>query len=336
MRSFSLYFAFAALVGVALAWAATSLDSQRVEDFYGLAQTEQTEINVNYPVEVQEILVAPGQTVRAGQVLMRVRRARPQERLVDQDFRIDELRAEERVEVQRIDSELEKLRGANALDRQALEQRIAALRTRSDYRTQLRGALGDTARRDAPYQPLTDEVARLEAQLTETQRAFEARERALLAERRLAGAPYASARERLGAEKAFEEAQAQLAYDVTAPADGVIGNVNAKLAEHKSSFSPLLIFYEPTPTQVRAYIHEDRTLDAEIGQRVRVASVSTEKQATEGRITGMGSRIVEIPSRLRRIPEVRTYGREVIVDIPATNAFLQNEKVQLAFANGDE
>ena len=46
-------------------------------------------------------------------------------------------------------------------------------------------------------------------------------------------------------------------------------------------------------------------------------------------ITGLGSRIVEIPDRLRKNPDLKTYGREVLISIPPTNFFLQKEKVIL-------
>jgi hypothetical protein len=48
-----------------------------------------------------------------------------------------------------------------------------------------------------------------------------------------------------------------------------------------------------------------------------------------GVISGLGHRIIEIPERLRKIPELRTYGREVLIEIPNNNHFLQKEKVLL-------
>jgi hypothetical protein len=43
----------------------------------------------------------------------------------------------------------------------------------------------------------------------------------------------------------------------------------------------------------------------------------------------LGSRIVEIPERLRKNPDLKTYGREVLIAIPPSNLFLQKEKVIL-------
>jgi hypothetical protein len=53
-------------------------------------------------------------------------------------------------------------------------------------------------------------------------------------------------------------------------------------------------------------------------------------------VIGMGHRIVEIPERLRKIPEIKTYGREVLIQIPSDNKFLQKEKVVLTFIHPPE
>ena len=49
----------------------------------------------------------------------------------------------------------------------------------------------------------------------------------------------------------------------------------------------------------------------------------------KGVVTTLGSRIVEIPPRLRKIKELKTFGREIIIEIPSDNPFLQKEKVIL-------
>ena len=50
-----------------------------------------------------------------------------------------------------------------------------------------------------------------------------------------------------------------------------------------------------------------------------------------GKVIGLGSRIVEIPSRLRKIEAIKAYGREVLIEISKENCFLQNEKVSIKF-----
>jgi hypothetical protein len=44
-----------------------------------------------------------------------------------------------------------------------------------------------------------------------------------------------------------------------------------------------------------------------------------------GRVSGLGQCVVEIPERLRKIPELKTYGREVLIEIPHDNSFCKRK-----------
>jgi hypothetical protein len=66
-----------------------------------------------------------------------------------------------------------------------------------------------------------------------------------------------------------------------------------------------------------------------VGDSLEVYSLKVPGMVYDGVVTGLGSRIVEIPSRLRKLPEFKTYGQEVILSIPVVNGFLQKEKVGL-------
>ena len=333
MQSFSAYFVLALLCGGALVWAA-SWDTRQVEAFYGFAETAETEVNFNYPIEVQEILVKPGAEVREGQVLMRVKRAREKERLADQDFRIQELRAEGRLTAGVLQGKLEELEAEYDADRIRIDNRRDELSREATYRKQLLDAFAEGEGQPPAYAPLDDELAGLDRELAALQRTYDRRRAAYQRELELVRAPRDAEAQRLAAERDFDAAQQEVMFDITAPADGVIGSLNAKIAEHKSSFSPLIILYERNPREVKAYIHEDRILQAEVGDSVRVTSITSPETNKDGVIIGLGSRIVEIPARLRRMPDIKTYGREVIIDIPANNPFLQKEKVELTFKEG--
>ena len=337
MTSYLPYSIFAVACCAVLAWMAAT-EGGAVENFYGFAETAETEINYNYPVEVQEILVLPGASVRAGEVLMRVRRAREREELADEVFRIEELRAEQRLTDAELTDRAERLRADYEDQRARLETKRAELAREARYRDELAGVFGESepSPEGERYAPLDDEIAAIGAELERVELAYRERQRAIERERQLAAQPVSARVERLDAEAAFDAAQSEVIYEVTAPADGVVGSINAKIAEHKSSFSPLVTFYEPRATQVKAYIHEDRVLEASVGDSVRVKAIATPEIGVGGVITGLGSRIVEIPARLRRLPEYKTYGREVIVQIPAQNPFLQREKVVLEFAAQDD
>jgi len=109
----------------------------------------------------------------------------------------------------------------------------------------------------------------------------------------------------------------------------LIGNIYCKEAEHVPAYKTLLSFYEPHSALIRGFVHENMTLSVDIGHRFTVSSLKDETITYEGKVVGLGSRIVEIPVRLRKMEQVKTYGREVLVSIPKDNLFLQKEKVAM-------
>jgi len=117
--------------------------------------------------------------------------------------------------------------------------------------------------------------------------------------------------------------------NIVAPANGVIGNISTKKDELAKAFRTLMTFYQEKPTRVKGYVHENLLILVHIGDSLQIASTLKPDNVVTGVVVGLGSRIVEIPERLRKMPTIKTYGREVIVAIPSDNSFLQKEKVSL-------
>ena len=116
---------------------------------------------------------------------------------------------------------------------------------------------------------------------------------------------------------------------ILAPSDGLIGNVHCKEGEKIASFGALISFYEESPNLVVGYIHEELILKININDSISIFSSSRPDIQNKGVVKTLGSRIVEIPPRLRKIKELKTFGREIIIEIPSDNPFLQKEKVIL-------
>ena len=141
--------------------------------------------------------------------------------------------------------------------------------------------------------------------------------------------------EKLEQEKNYYKGE-QEHLTIKAPKDGLIGNIHCLEGENKSSFSTLITFYERNPTLVKGYVHENLIVHVEVNDTLEVSSSLHPEHKRYGTVVGLGSRIVEIPERLRKIPDLKTYGREVLIQIPPDNPFLQKEKVVLNFLNPEE
>ena len=303
-------------------------DATQPVAFYGFAETAQTSINYREPLLIEEILVQPGAAVVADEPLLRGTVVRDPDGAVRQPYDIAELRAKERVWRAGLDDELRVLTARQQTAEREAEEAVTEARQRLDFQRSLREGLR-TPLPSTGYPALEAELASATRHLEEL-RERHRRERAQLTNRReRARSPYRETIRRLEAEREFAQDRLRNTVTLRAPLAGLVGNIHCRPTENVKAYAPLLDFYEPHPSVVRGYVHEDLRLRVAVGDRFEVASLVVPGNTIVGTVTGLGSRIVEIPARLRKLPELRSYGREVTVAIPSDNGLLQKEKVSL-------
>ena len=322
----NLFYPAVLMIGVAL-YFLLQPPGQDAVSFFGFAESNETAINYNYPVVVNDILVRPGEPVREGQPLLEVSRRKAKETLADQDYRIAELASEERLYQTRKQDQLAELRARHETKLLEIDQDLTEAQRKLSNATSLLEGLQTVRSEPGDYQPLRNRIQDLKVLRARTQVQNEREEAAITNQLRLGGDPYRARTERIRAEAAFDSTQREIPFTVTAPADGLVGNIQVKEDEHVPSYETLLSFYEPHSTIVSGYLHEDQTPKVNLGDRFEVYSLKDATVRYPATSIGLGSRIVSIPTRLRELPTFETYGREVILEIPADNVFLQKEKV---------
>jgi hypothetical protein len=116
---------------------------------------------------------------------------------------------------------------------------------------------------------------------------------------------------------------------VFAPVAGIIGSVNVKEGETASPYIPVITLHAQCPSYVKGFIHENVHNRIAVGSQAEVVSLADRSKRITGVVTGVGSRIVEFPVRLRRRPDIQVWGREVVIKIPEDNTLLLGEKVMV-------
>ena len=305
--------------------------------FYGFAENKETELSHNESVEIKKILVTPGQQVKKGQLLMEVfeastdykidRASSDLQRLaaVDEQKRqsildkIQQLQTKRQIEVAEIDSDIRSLKSKIEYNKSLLEDLKSIDQTNgSDGNSPSAMALANLEeRRRLVVEPIDLEVNQLRQELSNL------------------GAPSQIEQQKLKSEIDYYKTEKDK-FSVVAPSDGLIGNILCKEGENVQSFRTLLNFYERNPTLVKGFVHESLILEVNVGDTLQVSSSLHPTQFITGDVIGLGTRIVEIPERLRKIPSVKTYGREVLIRIPSMNPFLQKERVMLNTLKEDE
>lgn len=337
MKFFNAYYLLVIAAGVVL-WNINLNYNTETMLFYGFAENKETEINLNHPVIVNEILIKPGDFVKEGTVLAKVSHIKLEKDMQDQNFRISELRAKEDLWLAASKGEIDMLKTKKRIELEELDRELQEVKKELDFKKSLYDGLQsiEQSNVEASYQPLTEKIENLNQERRSIVTTYDKQITNIETEISLGKNPYNAQVNRMNAEKAYLDANKIKAFDIVAPTDGVIGNVHCKEAEHIPSYKTLITFYEPNPTQVKGYVHEGLILKVAVRDSFKVNSTKNDTMFCYGVVTGLGSRIVEIPERLRKIPEMKTYGREVLIDIPSNNDFLQKEKVVLHFRSKDK
>ena len=302
--------------------------------FYGFAESNETEINYNYPVVVDVINVTPGQRVSEGDTLLLISRRKSKDFLSDQAYQIEELQGEWRLWENKQRAEIEALRLSSEQKVKEIDFKIEQINKEKKYKESLAKDLKSVDIPNGAYQPLQAEIDALLLEKSKSISRTESTISRLEKNIRLGIEPYSAKIEQLEAEMSFDSSQQIQFISVLAPSDGLIGNITCKEEEHIPSYSTLLSFYEPHSGIIKGYVHEDLTLKVNIGDPFQITSLKDENIQYDGRVVGLGSRIVEIPARLRKMAAVKAFGREVLIEITKENSFLQKEKVSVKAIEG--
>jgi len=298
--------------------------------FYGFAENKETELNLDVDCMISKVYVTPGEEVKAGQLLLEANQAKFELKISDLEFDLKEqeittiqeraklkneiaqLEIKKQSQLAELDADIRSLEAKIALNEKMFDQISSIdIPEESKQNTPARMELEELkANRSNIVAPLDKQLALLQTQLKKV------------------GTPQQLNKKRINKERELVDIEKNK-LKVFAPTDGLIGNVHCIDGENISAFNTLISFYERNPTLVKGYVHEKLILQVKLEDELKVSSSQHPDHEVTGKVVGLGTRIVEIPERLRKIADFKTYGREVLIRIPAENPFLQKEKVTL-------
>ena len=306
--------------------------------FFGFAENKETEINMSHPVEVEVIHVIPGQQVKKGELLLEVSHANVDLKLNKVGADIAELSTKDKLRAAELRSNISRLEALKLNKYNEIQAKIDGIQTEMELNRslvkELKSIRISSESSDAENSPKQLKINQLKKELTSTVVPLDIEISKLTAELNSSNNPYKIQIEKLENDRQYYEAE-QEKLAILAPTDGLIGNIHVKNAENLSSFATLITFYEENPTLVKGFVHESLILEVSIGDEIEVISSLHPEHKCQGKVVGLGSRIVEVPERLRKMPDIKVYGREVLISIPKENYFLQKEKVVLNLMNAD-
>ena len=298
--------------------------------FYGFAENKETELNLDIDCLIAKVHVRPGEEVKKGQLLLEASQAKYDIKLNELEYDLKEQQVSTEIEKTKLINNISQLEIKKQTDITELDAEIRSLKAKIELNEKLFDQISSiqvpensTINKSARF-----ELSELENKRTEIIAPINQQIDILKSQLKKAGQPQGLQRQRIKKEKELVGIEKEK-LQIFAPSDGLIGNVHCIDGEHVSSFNTLISFYERNPTLVKGFVHEKLILEVKNGADLEVSSSQHPNHEVSGKVIGLGTRIVEIPERLRKIPEYKTYGREVLIKIPANNPFLQKEKVTL-------
>jgi HlyD family secretion protein len=129
----------------------------------------------------------------------------------------------------------------------------------------------------------------------------------------------------------MKDAQSKLV--LRAPMDGFIENVTVFENETTSQYKGLLKINPKMPDKVKGFLPEASEALYRMGDTVQLRSSTRPTVLHSGILVGTAPQLVELPLRLRKMQEIKAWGREVYIKLPPQNEFFIGEKVLITLKN---
>ncbi len=296
--------------------------------FFGFAENLEMEVNLDFPVQVNGILVQEGDSVSAAFPLLDLTQLTLSKEINDEQFKIVELDARYKTNKNIIQNEINLVNAKYQENLNEINSKIESLENEIELHEAMKEGLKSLAleEEDAKIKALRAEIDILTKSRVDLERINQTLISGLNQKIRDEFTNLEASISRHNSDVAFNEKKLNK-LSLQAPSKALVGNVHVKEGEYVDAFETMITLYEPNPTQVKGFVHEGMQISVEIGDEFTIRSTQDSNKEITGKITGLGARIVEIPERLRRVPTLKMYGREVVLAISPENNFLQGEKV---------
>ncbi len=313
-------------------WIAYDFQGQSVNSFFGIAETESQTLNFDRDIAVQEVRVKAGDFVKKGDTLAVFTRADLDKTEVERRGDMARTTTEQAAEHLILEKEKELVQARMQAKIREIRGQIGLLRTEDSLKTAYRKNIY-TDLSGAPENKLAAEkIAALQKEIDD-QQAQAREELRLLDARQSANRSIAIAK--------TGQSQTEIGFVQTergrllllAPIDGYVEEIffgkNALLPAHRDllKINPLM------PNRIVGFIHEAADVPFSIGQTVELSSTTRPQVRTTGVIVGSNPKLTELPLRLRKFIELRTWGREVFIQLPEQNGFFISEKIAITLPN---
>ncbi len=328
MRFNALYiFWAAALLGIF--WIKDSFEHQNVNAFFGAAETDERDLSFDHAVWVTQIFVEPGKQVHRGDTLMQLYRTDLESEIAERLDAIRQIELERAAKNNSLDNEIALLKAKQTAEASELRADVVVEESEAEVQKQLRQIVAErqgiaTAAtpgnlQSAQREAIEEVIRQAEEPVRREIRLLEVQKKDNLA---LAAAQMLQLRREIAS---LEKEKERLV--LVSPIDGFVDNLSVRESEAADAHTTLVSINPTKPTKVRGFIHETIDLNFHVGDSVTVTSGARPEYSVRGVLTGNSPHLIELPTRLRKYPEIKAWGREIFIRLPSDNPFYIGEKI---------
>lgn len=319
------------LVAAALAgcyYIVRHLQHQSINTFFGTAETEGRAVNLEYDVLLKRVYVQAGAQVRKGDTLATAYRTEFEQKTGENQLEAARLVAERDAESVLIAQEREQLLAAQAARQSELQAQIKVIETELAVQSRLRNTVSERPTASPATVPNVkqQEIAALREEMTQVEKQTRQALGEVEAKLKTNTAVYQSRLRQTQGSQSFLDAE-RTKLVLLAPTDGYVQQVGAATGELAPAFRELFRISPRNPDKIIGFLHESAEVPFQLGDTVLLSSMGRTAVSSIAVLHGVSPKLVELPFRLRKFTEVRTWGREVYIQLPADNPFFIGEKI---------
>jgi multidrug resistance efflux pump len=297
------------------------------QTFLGYTDTQENQLKLDISAYVDKIHVTQGQTVKRGDILVDLSKVEMDKDLRSIDLEIGSLNEKRGITIIEYQAQIDKMNSETAQKTALLNEEIKVEESKLQYAKSILNPTVASQAQDQASNPILARIAALKSEIVTVKSAAQ---KLLVSYQNLIDAETKKRADvNLLIDRKSYIIQEKNKLKIVAPFDGIIGNINIKAHEYVDRQHDLISFYEQNPSKAVGYIHESLSLSVNIGDSVTLKSTLHPGQIIKGKVVGKGYRIVEIPERLRKIPQYKTYGMEIFIELPTPNSLFQKEIIQI-------
>lgn len=306
------------------------LQNQSFHQIFGIANAEGQILRIEDAVLIQKSYVKSGIKVKKGDTLMLLFRNELDKQSVESGTQLSQISAERDARNTAIEREKEVFvlrQNARIVDLQA---QIKALEVQIDLQNKLKQAISEnnTNNNNLKLQDivaLKESIRQVELQSIEQLKLYD--------NQRVSNNSITNIKSEqiLNVTKYIGKERQKLV--LLAPFDGLIEDVFVVQNEVAAAFKDLIKINPQQPNKVTGFVHEALNLPYQLGDTVLLQSVLRPTVTYKAQVVGASTEVAELPFRLRKYTEVKTWGRELFVNLPPQNEFFIGEKIIIKFKN---